>query len=311
MQSNKIISLCIPTNGVLHWVKPVLDSIYSQEIDISEFEVIVCDNGNNSDFEQSMFEYAKNHSNLIYKKSNAKDFLNVIESFKLANGTLIKFINHRTKLLPNALQYYLDFAQKYKDENEKPIIYFSNNVFKKGTVSEYNNFSDFVSALGIYSSWSTGMTIWKEDFDKISSNMVYNHYFPHTTILFNERNKLKYIIDDKLLLDEIPQGKTAKGGYDLFYYFCVEYPDLLLRLVQDGDFKIGQFLKLKKEIFEFCVNLGVDFFILKNYCSYDLSSFSTSIDVFFSKKKYIIFVVISFIKRVLKKIIKLILRVKR
>ena len=46
----KLLSLCIPTNGISEWVFPVLDSIYNQKVDDSLFEVIVTDNGNNEQF---------------------------------------------------------------------------------------------------------------------------------------------------------------------------------------------------------------------------------------------------------------------
>ena len=35
-----VISLCMPTNGVIEWVFPALDSIYSQNVDYNEFEEI-------------------------------------------------------------------------------------------------------------------------------------------------------------------------------------------------------------------------------------------------------------------------------
>ena len=36
-----ILSLCLPTNGVIEWVFPVLDSIYNQNVDLNMFEIIV------------------------------------------------------------------------------------------------------------------------------------------------------------------------------------------------------------------------------------------------------------------------------
>ena len=55
----KIISLCIPTNGVSKWVFPVLDSIYSQGISEEEFEIVVSDNGNDVEFENNMIMLTK------------------------------------------------------------------------------------------------------------------------------------------------------------------------------------------------------------------------------------------------------------
>ncbi|MCR5757842.1 MAG: hypothetical protein K6F95_08040 [Selenomonas sp.] len=40
---NYLLSLCIPTNGIIELVFPVLDSIYAQGEDESLFEVVVCD----------------------------------------------------------------------------------------------------------------------------------------------------------------------------------------------------------------------------------------------------------------------------
>ena len=36
-----MVSLVVPTNGVIEWVFPVLDSIYQDEPEHSRFEVIV------------------------------------------------------------------------------------------------------------------------------------------------------------------------------------------------------------------------------------------------------------------------------
>ena len=46
----KYLSLCLPTNGIMEWVFPVLDEIFRQDADINEYEVIVTDNGNNQEF---------------------------------------------------------------------------------------------------------------------------------------------------------------------------------------------------------------------------------------------------------------------
>ena len=304
MGNQPIISLCIPTNGVTEWVFPVLESIYSQKVDNTLFEVVISDNGNNEDFFNKIQEYKINHENLIYEKTEAPLFLSEPECYKLAHGTFIKFINHRTKLTDGALEYFINFVQKYVNCETKPIIYFSNKTLKmESTIQEFDNFSDFVENLKIYSTWSTGMGIWKDDFDKLRNNSDFNELFPHTTILFNERKRDKYIIDNSFLLDEMPQGKKPKGNYDLFYAFAVEYPSILVNLVISGDLKTEAFLSLKKEVLKFCSNLAVDYFIFRTYCSYDLSSFDKSMKVFFSIKDVYFSIFMLTVKRILVKLI--------
>ena len=119
-----IVSLCMPTNGVIEWVFPVLDSIYTQGCDDSTFEVVITDNGNNAEFKKQIQVFISGKKNIVYAETEALPFLNEIESYKRASGELIKFVNHRTKLVPGALQRLIDYANS--NVGEKPITYFAN-----------------------------------------------------------------------------------------------------------------------------------------------------------------------------------------
>lgn len=277
-----LISLCIPTNGVSEWVFPVLDSIYVQGVDEKLFEVVVCDNGNNKDFQKQMVNYCQKHVNLNYGRTDAPLFLSEPETYRMAKGKLIKFINHRTKLRKGALKYWIDYAVRYGNDAAPPILYFSNGTLSLTSVAHFDSFSDFVCALKIYGTWSTGMAIWKKDFDKIPSNEQYNELFPHTTLLFHERKRANYIIDDTRLLDEVPANHSKKGKYDLFYAFAVEWMMILGDLLRSKDITYQTFTALKKETLKFCVSMAFDFMILRKPCSYDTSSFWQSMKVFYS-----------------------------
>ena len=217
-----LVSLCMPTNGVSEWVFPVLDSIYMQNCDDSLYEVVITDNGSNIEFKNKIKDYLKQYSNLIYVETDALPFLNEIEAYKNANGELIKFVNHRTKLLPGTLKKLIDFSKS--NINSKPIIYYSNGILKKAKeIFKYNSFDEFVKNLSYYSSWSTGMAMWKSDLKDILNNSLnYNELFPHTNILFFTQNRKEYIINNTIIFDEIPQGKIPKGNYDIFFAFGIE-----------------------------------------------------------------------------------------
>ena len=49
-----LLSLCIPTNGRVDWVGPLLSSIYSQQVDNSLFEVVITDNARNPELEKAV-----------------------------------------------------------------------------------------------------------------------------------------------------------------------------------------------------------------------------------------------------------------
>lgn len=282
---NTIISLCMPTNGVVEWVFPVLDSIFEQGCNSDDFEVIITDNGDNAEFKRKIKAYGLGHENLHYYETEALPFINEIEAYKRANGQLLKFVNHRTKLVKGALQRLIDFA---KDNVEKkPIIYFSNGVIKTENKShKYETFDDFVRNLSYWSSWSTGMAIWKEDFEHLPENVEnFNELFPHTNVLFAERDREKYIIDNSVIFDEMPQGKRPKGAYDLFYAFGVEYPSIILTLYRDRSITAKTYQKVVQDNLTFVAELYFKYFIKKEYCSYDLSGLGDMFYVFYRKNE--------------------------
>ena len=269
--SNPIVSLCMPTNGVIEWVFPVLDSIYEQGCENEKFEIVITDNGNNKEFKEKIKIYNQKHLNLHYFETNALPFINEIESYKRANGRLIKFVNHRTLFVEGALNQLIGLAKENSDA--KPIMYFANGVLKKEKkVFEYATFDEFVNNLSYWSSWSTGMTIWKEDFDKLPEDVSdFNELFPHTNVLFNERNRNKYIIDNTVIFNEIPQGRKPKGDYDLFYAFGVEYPSIILNLYRENSITADTLRSVLKDNLRFVAYMYSLYFIKKEYCSYDLN----------------------------------------
>ena len=276
------VSLCIPTNGIVKWVRPVLDSIYASRCRESEYEVIVTDNGNDPEFQSMMEQYAARYQNLIYKKTDAVQFLNQIEAFKLARGNMIKFINHRYALKEGALQYLIDFSEKYTDKC--PGIYFLNQAEKrKETQAVYENFDAYVGALSYWSSWSAGTTIWKKDLEELDFTQTFNKMFPHTDVIFSARKKGMYIIDNTALLTDLEPNASQKGKYDLFDTFAVEYVKIIERLYKDGDITLETFEKVKKENLDLVMSFYVSFVMIKRPCSYDLSNFSDSIVVYYKK----------------------------
>lgn len=276
------LSLCIPTNGVIEWMRPVMESIFSQGEDESLYEVIVTDNGSNEAFRNMMNDYVKQHNNLKYIKSDSELFLNEIAAYKNASGKLIKFINHRTKLRSGALKYFIEFARKNLDK--KPCVYFSNGALKIKGISQYGSFDLYVKNLSYLSSWSTGMAFWREEFLACQDRESYNELFPHTDILFSDRKNECYLIDNTVLLNEIPVGKKPKGHYNLFYAFSVDYPAIILQLCRDGDITLDTFYSVKKRNGKFLKQLYYDFVFLRKKCSYDLSGRKDSLNVFYSHR---------------------------
>lgn len=183
-------------------------------------------------------------------------------------------------------------------------MYFANGVLKKEKkVFEYATFDEFVNNLSYWSSWSTGMTIWKEDFDKLPEDVSdFNELFPHTNVLFNERNRNKYVIDNTVIFNEIPQGRKPKGDYDLFYAFGVEYPSIILNLYRENSITADTLRSVLKDNLRFVAYMYSLYFIKKEYCSYDLNGLKDMYNIFYTKNQLVSEVLSIFIGKVTKRL---------
>lgn len=298
-----LISLCIPTNGITEWVIPVLDSIYAQNVNDSEFEVVVTDNGDNQDFKAVMHEYALKHNNLVYQENKSYMFYNQLEALKLGNGEYLKFINHRAPLTDGSLKKLISIISENKQE--RPTLYFSNGVLKQDLI-DCNSFDAFVSELGIYASWTTGVGIWKEEFDRIKDNLLIDKISPHSCILFSRRKDELYRIYNFVFSCELTSDHSKKGTYDLFKAFGVEELSITQNLYINGDISVNTFKKVKKQYGAFVSRLYFDFCIKKDPCSYDLSGFNNAMGIYFYKFTVIMNAYLYGVKRIFGKIIKFI-----
>ena len=279
------LSLCIPTNGISEWVFPVLDSIFSQGTDKSLYEVIVTDNGDNEEFHNAMNKYTLKHENLTYRKTNAFLFENQIEALRLAKGEFLKFVNHRAVLEEGALNWLIDTVKENIDD--KPVMYFSNGQLGFNERHEYQDFDSFVRGLKHYASWTTGVGAWRSDFERIPADWVYNKISPHSDVLFFERHKSKYVIDDRVWSHEIDSSHKNKGKYDLYKAFAVEEIAVTLGLFLNGDISAGTLKSVIEAYKDFVAFCYWSFNVKREPCSYKIDGFDDAMGVFMGKREII------------------------
>lgn len=278
-QNKPFLSICIPTNGATKWVVPTLRSVYEQGVDISLFDVIITDNGENSDLEKALAEF--NQPNLSYIHTNDKGFLNLITSLKLGNGCYHKMLNHRSILEPEALQNWIDIVKKYKDE--KPVIYSSNGTIRGDKIIECDNLDAFVYHLNYLCTWSGGIGIWEDDI-KNMTGFEYNEMFPNASLLFEHRQQSRYVIYNKKF--ESQQEGQGKGCYNLFHTFAVVFPDMLKDLRCRDRITQQTFDKVLKDLYGCLQNFYMNFVLRNPDKSFDLSGNHKSLTTYYSELDY-------------------------
>lgn len=279
MDNQPILSLCIPTNGAVQWILPVLDSIYNQKYDLNKFEVVITDNGKDS----QLASYLKNYDypNLRYIPSSDEGFLNLVTSLKEGKGMFCKMINHRSVLEQGFIEEMIGLVNRYKDS--QPIIYCSDGNVKGEEIIECKNIDQFIANLSYWASWSGGIGFWKKDIEKIDS-VELDIMFPNASLLLNLRKESQYVIWNKKY--EQMGDDAGKGGYDLFDTFAVHFLDIIKELLVDGRISRQTFNVVRNDLFGFLTVLYKNEAILPTKHTFILKDIKNSMQVYYGTFGY-------------------------
>ncbi len=250
MKSKCSVSICIPTCKRSEIIDIMLQSIYSQGVDSSLFEVCISDNSETNETKNLIENKYGNISNLVYKKSNCKGFMNSIEALKLGSANILKLHNDYSKFKPGMLQKFID-SVRYNQSEDFQIFFSMGSLKNKNKQLTFDNFNDFLGNIHYYSTWSSAFSINKSDFDKLMlSGIAVDRMFPHTTLLYSLYDKKKYIVDDVAYVENLPLKK--KGGYNLIDNFVRIYLTMTLNLLSQGVIGKCTYDKIQYGIIKFC-----------------------------------------------------------
>lgn len=275
-----VISLCLPTNGAVQWVIPTIEGIYSQGVDNTLFEFVITDNGENSKLKAAIEQY--DYPNLRYIKTNDRGFLNIITALKLGKGLYCKMLNHRSVLVQGALQIMIDTIEQYKEE--KPILYFSDGNLEEPEIIECKNLDGFVRTMHYWATWSGGVGVWQEDLDKLEG-IELNGLFPQSALMFDIRSESRYIICNRKFQNM--QDEDGKGGYDLFYAFAVEFPNIWGELLGERRITQETYDYVMKRMYGFIYNLYNQEVLHKSNHTFIIQNVANSIMVNYGLKGYL------------------------
>lgn len=275
-----ILSLCIPTNGVKEWIFPVLNSIYSQDVNLEKFEVVITDNGGNNFIQEILPDF--NYSNLHYFRSTEQGFVNQITCFKNSIGIFCKMLNHRSCLLPGALNKMIEVVERYK--STKPILYFSDYRLKcDNKFLECRDYDDFANYLHYWITWSAGVGIWDVDksaLDKISFDLM----FPHIALMFDIRKSSQSVIWNEKFQIMLSDG--GKGGYNVFYTFAVVFLNLMKRIECENKISSSVFHNIKDKLRIFLSELYYTEILRPTIHTFETSNIKESILVHYKLSDY-------------------------
>lgn len=280
MEHRPIISLCIPTNGAIQWIKPTIENIYLQDCKQEDFEVIVVDNS----ISEKLREYIEclPYTNLRYVSSTVEGFSNQIFALKCGKGIYCKLYNHRLLLQKGILKRMIDFICRF--QQEKPVLFFSQgNPKYKEEYFEMPDFESFMRKLSYWSSWSGGVGVWNSDIPQLD-NIKYDKMFPCASLLFEIREQSKYVIWNVRF--DIQQDDKGKGGYNFFETFAIRYLDIINELRRKERISVDTFNLIRRDLYAFLCSWYYKLMVKKGQYTFDTSDIDTSMSVYYSTWQY-------------------------
>lgn len=111
-----LLSIIIPVYKVEKYIRNTLESIFSQEVDSTQFEVIVVNDGTPDNSMSIVSEFKNNYSNLhIINQTNQGLSCARNSGLHIAQGTFIWFVDSDDTVAPDSLNHLFNICQENQD----------------------------------------------------------------------------------------------------------------------------------------------------------------------------------------------------
>lgn len=262
-----LLSICIPTFNRPLILKDVLESIFSQPVDTSLYEVCISDNAKTDENESMINTYFSKQPNLVYHRSSCEGFLNSVEALKLGTGTFLKLNNDTGKFCNNSLSKMIELLKKSEFDNNSVVFFLMSGDDKQEI---FESFDSFLFNISYWSTWSSAFCIRKNQFEVLLENKIsFDKMFPHTSLLFGLVSEKQFIVDSYKYIETVEAGK--KGGYNLPETFGIRYIDMLDSLYSNHFLSRNTIKKIKKDIISFIAHWYVKTMTETDKYIYDFS----------------------------------------
>ncbi len=227
---NPFYSICIPCYKRVELVRNTLNSIYidNADVSLSDYEVVISDNDPESEIEKIVPDFSK-YENFFYHKTQCEGFMNSYYALTYGHGEFLKLHNSQIMFKPGVLKSLIEEIKAC--EEKKTLFFYTSGLLCNFTSRYYNSFEDFMNALLYWSSWSGGMSIWREKFERVRGGEL-NSLFPHTSIFLTQFGSSEFCINDAIIYDV--QRVKKRGDHNKFEAFTVHYPSLIDKSCREG-----------------------------------------------------------------------------
>lgn len=166
-----LLSICIPTYNREAELDHCLNSIYSQNTRLKDFEVIVSDNASTDRTGDVVLKYQLRYSNLRYYRNEYNEGAdsNFLKCAGYAHGEYIKLHGDDDYWLPGSLEEICRLIE----QNKQCSLLFIDILKDTGLVDRSSGISNYVNHVSIYSTFISGIIMRKREFVQIPTPELY------------------------------------------------------------------------------------------------------------------------------------------
>ena len=284
LDSNPLLSICIPTYNRRQYLQECLDSIITQdEFNIQEIEIVISDNASTDDTTILVQEYTGKYPNIIYHRNteNIGADRNVIKVLWYWSGRFLWLLSDDDIILPWRFRFVVHELRKYR--NVWDIGFFQVNFTVLGaTINSYeivnflwnfpqvNYYDDIHTLYKSYRYRHNGLSylsidIFSNEIQSFDLNSIPITNFPHSCIMGLISDKKAIFIWEAVVWfrQHNATGNFASPIY-FFKIFVIDFFRYMIYLYRIRS-KISQFrlsiLGIKMIVYS--VYLGVKYFFKK------------------------------------------------
>lgn len=223
-----LLSICIPTYNRANLLANTLTSIFNENENNSDFEIVISDNCSTDQTEFVVKKFLNINNNIKYIKQPSAIDGNSNIIFALNNGTgkFLKLCNDTALFESGSIRILLNLIKV--NENTKPVIFFSNISNSVELIYE-KTFNNFVRINSFLTTSILAIGFWHTDFKNFEYlEDAFEYSLPALNLIrknFKQKNNF-LIYNNKIFSVQYVENK---GGYNIIDVFVINYLCIILR----------------------------------------------------------------------------------
>lgn len=227
MESQYLLSICIPTYNRAPYLKKCLDSLVCQpEFLKGDVEIVISDNASTDDTCTLVTGYQRRYSNITYHRNDhnigyINGDINYAIAMQSGHGLLRKLGGDTRIYKRGSLKYFCKAAIKYR--REKPIMYFSNGQNSQRLKDEtiISSTESFLRAVSFGITWQDTFFLWDSECGKLvdyASKSTSGFWFIEKNIELMQKKQLSVFFTQNVIGgSKVKKKDISYGVFDVFY----------------------------------------------------------------------------------------------